>query len=518
MTAKRRDLVPARGWSVGVAGAMQRPRVSDAALGFSLLAAAVFVVTRPPVGDFWAARARESAALHGVGLSYWFSWFGGTVPGSYSVLSPTVSRFVDAGVLGAAATVVVTVLCRALVRGSRHAAPATWAAAVAASASLWSGRIPFAAGTALMLAALLGVRFRRGWLAGVAGVASTLVSPISGAFLALGLTGVIAHDRQRRGAALVAAGSSAAAGIGLAVYFGMPGPEGFPPAHALLAAATLVALLLARPVDYVRTVVLVSLPVLVLVAAVPNGVGTNFERFTWLCLPVAVIATAQVRLRRAALAAGAAFACALAGLAHDLYVAAEPMSSESYLRGLIAELDRTSGLTTYRVEVVPDGTHVAAYALLDHAMLARGFETQTDNALDAALTSPDLDAAAYRRWLDTNAVGYVALDRVTLKPSGEDQLVRTAHLPFLRLVWSDAHWQLFKVSSPTPIVAAPARITDAGQAELVITTPQAGRLPVRVHWSRFLEVDGPIGARLRPDPSGWTVLDAPEPGRYVLRG
>jgi len=254
------------------------------------------------------------------------------------------------------------------------------------------------------------------------------------------------------------------------------------------------------------------------VAAVLNGIGTNFERFTWLCLPVAVIATAQVRAHWAALTAGVALVCSVVGTAHDLYVAAKPMSSETYLRGLIAELDQTPGLTTYRLEVVPDGTHVAAYALLNHAMLARGYETQADNAQDAVLTSSHLDAAAYRQWLDTNAVGYVAIDHVTLKGGPEDQLVRSGDLPYLRPIWSDAHWLLYKVTAPTPIVAPPARMTDADQAEIVITTPQAGRVPIRVHWSRFLQVDGPADARLSQDPTGWTVLETQTPGRYVISG
>jgi hypothetical protein len=509
---------PAGGRPAAPTSAAWRPTTTDAALLFSALAALAFAVARPPVGDFWAARAHESAVLHGVGLTYWFSWFDGTVPGSYSVLAPLVTRFVDAGVLGAASTLLVTVLCHRLVRGSRHATSATWTAALGATASLWSGRIPFAMGSALMVLALLAVRARRPWLAAAAGVVTTLVSPVSGAFLMLGLCGVVVHDRERRTAAIVAAGASAATLSGLAAYFGIPGPEGFPLLHALLVAATLIVMLLARPAAYVRTVLLISLPAVAVLAAVPNGVGTNFERFAWLCLPVAVLATAQVRLRWAAIAAVGTLTCSVVGTAHDLYVAAKPMSSETYLSGLISQLDRTPGLTSYRLEVVPDGTHVAAYALLNHAMLARGYETQTDNALDAVLTSSHLNAATYRHWLDASAVGYVALDRVTLKDSPEDQLVRAGRLPYLREIWSDAHWLLFRVAHPTPIVAAPARITDADQAELEISTPHAGRWPIRVHWSRFLHVDGPAGARLTTDPAGWTVLDAPRAGRYTIRG
>src|SRR6476659_4311240 len=57
------------------------------------VSAVVFVAVSPPVPDLYAALARESAAAHGVGLTYWFSWFGGAAPpGSYSVLAPELSR------------------------------------------------------------------------------------------------------------------------------------------------------------------------------------------------------------------------------------------------------------------------------------------------------------------------------------------------------------------------------------------------------------------------------------------
>src|SRR4051794_37290896 len=60
----------------------------------------VFVAVSPPVPDLYAALARESAAAHGVGLTYWFAWFGGAAtPGSYSVLAPQLSRVVGVQVL-----------------------------------------------------------------------------------------------------------------------------------------------------------------------------------------------------------------------------------------------------------------------------------------------------------------------------------------------------------------------------------------------------------------------------------
>ena len=79
-----------------------------------MLAAAVarrFCVARPDVGDLQAALARESAARHGVGLTYWFKWFGGgSTPGNYSVITPTLSAWFGTVLVGVVATVAMTPL------------------------------------------------------------------------------------------------------------------------------------------------------------------------------------------------------------------------------------------------------------------------------------------------------------------------------------------------------------------------------------------------------------------------
>src|ERR1700742_3152784 len=65
------------------------------------LGALAFVIVSPAVGDVWAALARRSAALHGVGLTYWFAWFGGgATPGNYSVITPWLSTLIGATTLG----------------------------------------------------------------------------------------------------------------------------------------------------------------------------------------------------------------------------------------------------------------------------------------------------------------------------------------------------------------------------------------------------------------------------------
>jgi hypothetical protein len=492
-------------------------RLAEAAPLFTLAAAAAFLVTRPPVGDFWAAQARRSAAEHGVGLHYWFAWFGGTIPGHYSVVATWLSRFVDAGVLGAVATVAIPPLCHVLLRGARHQVLGTWVAAVASAFSLWAGRVPFAMGSALMLVALLCVKADRRVLAVLLGAATALTSPLSGVFLALGVTGVIVHEPSRRRAALATAGASGAALLGVALYFGSPGPQGFPLSSAIWTVITLALMLLARPPAYIRTVLLITLVVYPFVVLIPNGMGTNLERFVWIILPVAVLATAEAPKFLAAFSVSAGLVTSIVGSILELSVASQPMSNLAYYDSLIAQLDRTPGLANYRVEVVPDGTRVSDYALLGHAALARGFETQSDNAYNAVLASKNLNATTYKLWLDNNAVGYVAIDHMTLAHSPEDTLVRSGHLQYLHTVWSDSRWRLYRVLAATPIVAPPARIVVAGQAALTITTPRAGALALRVRWSRFLTVRGPAGADVQSDGQGWTTLIAPAPGRYIIQ-
>ena len=490
---------------------------------FAFACALAFLVVRPPVGDLWAARARQSAVAHGVGLTYWFSWFGGgSTPGNYSVLTPFVSAVFGAALLGALATAAITVLCWQLVQGSRYPLAATWAATFTAGFSLWSGRIPFALGTAISIAALIGVREQRRWRAIICTALAVLVSPVSGALIALGLTGTFLVSRSHRVISALTILTAAFTLVVLAGIFGVPGPEGFDAKQALAVTLGLLLLLLARPPKYLTVVILLSVAVCPVLLVVPNGMGSNFVRFVWIWLPVAVIATAGRRLATAVLASALAVCAGALGTMRDLAVARAPMSSPSYYAPLATELDTLAALTTYRLEVVSDGSHTAAYALLGHAMLARGYETQTDNILNPVLTSRvHLNATTFKIWLDDNAVGYLAIGKTSLHPNPEYTLVAAGKPPYLRVIWSSSNWTLYRVASPTPIVSKPARITDADQASMTIEIAYPGSIPIRVRWSKFLTADGPghsRAVRLTADAAGWTILAAPLAGQYVLHG
>jgi hypothetical protein len=180
-----------------------------------------------------------------------------------------------------------------------------------------------------------------------------------------------------------------------------------------------------------------------------------------------------------------------------------------------------------RVEVVNHGAHAGDAVLLDHAQLARGWETQENTQLNNALDQKSLDATTYKIWLDNNAVCYVALPADSVKSNPEYDLVAKGGIGYLTEIWQDDDWQLFEVLSPTHIVAAPASVIAYSQAAMTIRIPCACAVKVRVRWSTYLDAvlkqPAPnrapaVTAEVSDDGSGWTSISTPRAGDYVLSG
>ncbi|GAB2472459.1 hypothetical protein [Jatrophihabitans fulvus] len=498
------------------------------------LNAVAFFLVRPDVNDLWAARARAAAVEDGVGLTYWFSWFsGGATPGTYSVVTPYLSSLVGPELVCALSAVAVTVVGTIAVRGTRHPVVASWTVALVVLANLWSGRVPFLLGGAIGIGAIIALQHRNRPLTVVLTLLSMFASPVSGAFIAVGLCGTFITTRTREWRPIIAwaVGTVGVALVAVAIVFGTPGPEGFGTLFALQVLVCLVLLYLARPTDHIRTTIMWSALAVVVVFAIPNGMGSNFSRFVVFCLPVVVLAVTERRLRTALLLVAPVLATGLAGTVNDLANATRPVSSVAYYQPLAKELDRLPDLTTYRVEVVNHGAHAGYDALLGHAMLARGWETQQDMALNQSLRTDPLDPTTYKVWLDNNAVGYVALPSTTVAHYPEYDLVASGRATYLREIWRTDDWQLFRVQNAVPIVAPPAHIVAATQSALTVHVPCACRTFVRVHWSKFLEatlqvprtVNGTrtsteVSAVIADDGHGWTTMTTTRPGAYVLAG
>jgi hypothetical protein len=497
-----------------------------------LLNAVAFLIIRPGVNDLWAARARASAAGHGVGLTYWFSWFGGgSTPGNYSVLSPYLSAWLTPELVGALAAVAITPLAALVLKDTRYRLAGVATATAAAGINLWSGRIPFILGGALAVAALLAVRAQRRAPAVVLTLLTVFSSPVAGAFLALGMAGTFIESKDyRRISAITIA--SVVVGLGVVgLAFGSPGPEHFSYGLCAETLAGLVLFLFAGPPAYLRTVIYLSMLTAVVLSLVPNGMGSNFARLAWFCLPVAVVATSNRRLRTALLASVPMVLVGATGTVEDLHDASRPVSRTNYYTALADELDQLHGLANYRVEIVTKGAHAAYAALLDHAMLARGWETQEDNALNKTLQDAALNATSYKVWLDNNSVGYVAVPTTASEDAPEYDLVADGTLKYLTKVWSGGDWVLYRVADPTPIVAPPQQVLEYSQSHLTIRVPCTCTFNIRVRWSKFLRADPantagsgssgtgePATATVVDDGYGYTSITTTAPGEYVLRG
>ncbi len=504
---------------------------------FAVLNATAFFLIRPDVNDLWAARARASAVSHGVGLTYWFSWFGGgSTPGNYSVLTPYLSAAIGTELVGALSAVAVTLLTMVAVAGTRHPLAASSVGALATGLNLWSGRVPFLLGATFAIGVLIAVRRRSRAAAAGLTLLSILASPVCGAFVAVGLTGTFLSTRTRtyRPVIAYAVGAAAVALTAVALLFGTPGPEPFVLTLLVEVLLGLGCLLLTRPPDHLRTTVVVSALVTVALWSVPNGLGSNYARFVWFCLPVAAVALSGKRTRTAMLCALPLLVMGGRQTVTDLRHATQPVSSVSYYRPLVERLDGLPDLRNYRVEVVDHGAHTGYDALLGHAMLARGWETQDDNALNKALTTGNaLDPTTYKIWLDNNAVGYVALPSGSVSDYAEYTLVQSGRAPYLHRIWTSTDWQLFRVGDPTPIVGLPADVLAHDQKSMTISVPCVCTIVVRLRWSKFLtatlqqrsrsgtgtvDVTPSVHAAIANDGSGWSTLTTTRAGTYLLRG
>ncbi len=499
-----------------------------AAAGPLLAAAAAAVgmaLLNTPVGDLQAAIARERAAASGVGVTYWFSWYGGLSPGTYSSLVPVLSLAVGSFGLLVLATLGTTALGGPLSRGTAHPELLRWCVCAAAVSNMLSGRVAFAVGAVIAVAAVLAVRRGHVVLGGLLMAVSGLATPLAPAFAGLATVPLLAsggHRSPRVRCVLL----GAAAGVAVPVVaFGAAGWQPFP-GHALGWAA--VVALAAHPALR-RTgqawLVPVAVPVTVLLFLVPTGVGSNLGRFFALVLPCVVLAWSHWRGLRLALALLPSLAWLVQVPVHDQTdVLAEGYSGDDYATLQHALLARED-LDGHRVELLDNRSHVGSHRLGPEVLLARGWENQADAEYHAAIFDREMpDAGDYRDWLTDNAVAYVAVAAdplTTFRTRAPLELIRTG-LPYLTRVWSDRRWTLYRVEDPAPIVPAPLTLLDISPARMVLEVPDTGAHAVRIRPNQYLvarsTADPRVTACVAATSDGWVTLRAPHAGRYVLRG
>jgi len=495
-------------------------RRSVPAWPLAALLAALYLVLDPPSADLAAQTYRTWLVEH-AGFTVWDNgWYAGHHVPAYSILFPPLAGLIGARLTGALAAVLAAWAFERVavaVRGPQDARPAALWFAAATSVSLITGRLTFALGLALgMLAVLALVRGRLGWCA-VAGAATALASPVAAVFLALGLLAWGLVARRPLATALLVAATLAPAAL-LAVLF----PEGgdFPfTADAFwpsLAATLLVLALLPRDWPTLRVGVALYAVLLVCSAAATSAMGGNAARLgALLAGPIAALALWPDRRRVLLLLFLPALYWQWSTPVDDwTRAAADASTRPAYYHGLLGFLESRPG-APFRVEIPFTDNHWEASEVARHVPLARGWERQLDRKVNGLFyDGRPLTADRYRRWLDDNAVAYVALPDAPIDYSAaaEAALVRRG-TPYLREVWHDAHWRVFAVAHPAPL-ADGARVTAMGPDSLTLDAPRSGRIGLRVRWTPYWHLAEGSGCVERD--GDWTALALRRPGRVRL--
>lgn len=485
------------------------------------LGAAAYLLVDPPSADL-AAQEYRAGLVRSAGIGIWDNgWYAGHHTPAYSVLFPPLGAALGVRLAGALAAVAAAALFARLARRHWAQGPASTAAlwfALAAVATLLTGRLTFLLGVAIGLGALLALGGGRRLLAAVLAVLATLASPVAGLFAALAAVASGLAAPGRRAAAALVAGAALAPALALAALFPEGGSEPFVASAfwPALAAIALVAALLPARERALR--IGAGLYALACVAAfvLATPLGGNVTRLGALVAGPVVLGALAGR-RRPALLAAIALPLAywqLYPAVRDIARAAgDPSVAAAYHAPLVRFLERERRPGTFRVEIPFTENHWEAARVAPQVPLARGWQRQLDRRYGALFYDGSLNAARYRAWLDEHAVAYVALPDVALDDAARDEarLVERG-LPYLRAVWRDAHWRVFAVRDPAPLVQGPARgpiaLTPDGFA---LVARRRGAALVRVRHSRWWRVTAGR-ACVQRGPGGMTRVRVLAPG------
>lgn len=489
------------------------------AWALSALLASAYLLLAPPSADLAAQEYRAD-----LGPVLWDNgWYAGHHMPGYSVLFPPLASALGPRLVGALSAVAAAWAFERLLHATRVDAAAARAAALwfaaATITSLLTGRLTFALGVALGLAALLAAtRGRIAWAAALAAL-TALASPVAGAFLALAAA---AWWLVARGWAPVALATCALVpAAALAVAFPEGGSFPFVGSSFWPALAALLCVLVVVPRDarVVRTGAALYALAMIASFVFETPMGGNVVRLGALFAGPVLAAVLWRRNRRtlALLALPLAYWQWVAPVDDWARAAGDDSVQERYYAGLLSFLDAQTG-GPFRLEIPFTDNHWEARWVAPHVPLARGWERQLDRERNALFYDDrPLTAARYRRWLDDNAVRFVALADAPIDYSAarEAQLVRDG-LPYLREVWHDAHWRVFAVDGPRPLAAGAASATAVAGESVHLSARRAGAVDVRVRFSPYWRITQGRGC-VSEGAGGWMRVRVDAPGRVVLR-
>ena len=479
-----------------------------------LLAAAYLLA--PPMGrDFSAQLAHAQLAE-----SHWpelldLRWYSGFNPLGYSVLSPPVMAVLGVRLTTALAYVASVVLFAALLKRTAVPRPVAGAivGAVCLTGNLVVTRTTFALGLAVALGALLALVSGRPRLTSGLSVLAPLASPVAGLFLGVAGGALFLSGRRRGGVTLAV--SAMVPTIAVSLAFGNGGYQTFAGKQALV--SLLVCLAVAglcwrRPV--VRWGGLLAAVLVAAAYLLPTPVGTTASRLPELFAAPIIVAVAAIPLV-ALIAAATSMVLLLPPVSiTEVQERGDPALSAEFYAPLLNQLAvrRADG----PIEVVPTQRRGEVAFVAPAVAIAKGWSRPADTGRNPIFFDGTLNADTYRKWLDDNAISYVAISQGPYDWSAPDEVTLVRHgLPYLQAVWWNQTWTLYAVTNPRPVISPPAQVIARDAVSLTVSVPEAGEYVVRVRWSRYLTASNGC---MRPTGDGWSTIVVERPGTAEIEG
>ncbi|MFJ4523015.1 MFS transporter [Streptomyces sp. NPDC088810] len=493
--------------------------------------------------------------------AYNLAWYGGMHPVSYSVVSPYLMSVLGVRTtMMIAGTVSAGLLTLVLIR-SRAVKNPLWASlggVAAFLANAISGRVTFGLGTMFALGAVAAVfcwpyrwrykRWAKALTAAPLAALATMASPVAGLFVGLVAVALFLQKRRPGAWALGLAPTAVVAVSAWLFPFSGTQPMGFGSVVMPLLYGLFCLFLAPKEWVTVRLTAGVYSLAVVLVWLISSQIGSNISRLPMLFAGATLVAILPYTVRKTrkwyvTVLALLGFAGWIGFKSVDDIIHTTPAASWAReLAPLINQLQK-QGAEKGRVEVVPARSHREASALAPDFNLARGWNRQADMERNPLFYDDTLNSANYHEWLQRWAVHYVVLPKDN--PDGDggerERALLQRGMPYLKQVWGDANWQLFKVTDPTPLAEPNAVVDRAEQGEMILRVRKAGRILIRIPYSPWLSVVDEHGKSVKPpqpssgtpktyrnvdgcltqtpeDSNGdrWTVLLAPKAGTYRL--
>lgn len=478
--------------------------------------AVIYLLLDPHTGDHASAVYRTWLFEH-EGFSLWDNnWYSGHHIPAYSVLYPPLAALVGVRVAGALAAVAAAALFERLTENR----VATQWFALGTATLLITGRMPFLLGVAFGVGALVGLRRQTLWITVPAAIACGLASPVAGFFLALVAIAVVV-DPTRRIQAVLTAVAALLPALALSAAFPEGGSFPFEPSSfwPQLAGTLLVLFLITykSDTDLKRDPLVIGtvLYAIILIAAfaVESPMGGNAVRLGALASGpvVAVVLWPDRRWWLAAAAVPLLFWQWSAPIDNLLRTRGDESAHQSYYSELNAELATRN---VQRLEIPFTENHWETAYVAPHTPLARGWERQLDRKYNSLFYVGGLTPAKYARWIDDNAVTYVAVPDAPLDYSAKDEAkVIATGVPGLKRVWRGEHWTLYEVISARPL-ASNTSVFDTGHDTVQMNVKTPGNVHLRLRWTPYWRISQGTGCVVKD--GEFTLIRAPKAGPVTL--